>query len=93
MGANMRCPRCRTDLLSSFPFGFISKPAGPASTYICTGCKFLFAMGADLDKQELGSPTGDSYNDSQAINQSSVPIQPFRFWLCDEDSLDGLASP
>ena len=51
MDANMRCPRCHTDMLSSFPFGFAKKSQGLASTYICTHCKFLFANVADPKKQ------------------------------------------
>jgi DNA-directed RNA polymerase subunit RPC12/RpoP len=52
MDANARCPRCHTDLLSPFPFGFAKRSRGPASTYICTRCKFLFANVADPKIQE-----------------------------------------
>ena len=73
MEAPMQCPRCQTDLISSFPYGFISKPVGPVSTYLCSACKFLFAKGADLDNQEFGFPIRDSGVDPSAEHQSFAP--------------------
>jgi hypothetical protein len=55
MDTNMNCPWCQADLLSSFPFGFITKPVGPANNYICSRCKLVFANGADLDIQHTGA--------------------------------------
>lgn len=55
MDSNMNCPRCKADFISSFPFGFITKPVGPLNTYICSGCKLVFASGADLDIQQTGA--------------------------------------
>ena len=70
MDTNMRCPRCQTDLISSFPFGFVKKRVGPSSTYICSACRFLFAMCADLDKKEPGAEA-KKYNTK---SRSSVPL-------------------
>lgn len=79
METQMQCPRCQTDLISSFPFGFITKPVGPSITYVCTGCKFLFAKGADLDKQDFGFAAGDSDQESRVPSQA--PHTPPNFLL------------
>ena len=79
MKASMRCPRCDTDLVSSYPFGFIIRPTGPVNTYVCTGCKFLFARGDEMDDLDIAFPIGDPV---QALPLSSqVPPTPPNFLL------------
>ena len=51
MDSPIRCPRCQTDMISSYPFGFVKTPLGPSRTYICSRCRFLFAMNIDLNNQ------------------------------------------
>ena len=51
MDSPIRCPRCQTDMISSFPFGFVKTPDGPSRTYICSRCRFLFAMSVDISNQ------------------------------------------
>lgn len=60
MDASVRCPRCHTDLVSSFPFGFAKEPLGPSRTYLCPGCVFLFTLVADARKPGAASPPAAS---------------------------------
>ena len=74
MDPNMRCPRCQTNLISSFPYGFVKKPVGSSSTYICSACKFLFTMGADLDKQKHGAEAKKYKTNNRMSVQMGVVI-------------------
>jgi rubredoxin len=55
MDDNLNCPRCKAESLASFPFGFVTKPVGPMNTYICSGCKLVFATGDDFDVKAKGA--------------------------------------